>query len=601
MGDLGVFQGYEGFHKFGDPVSTVDGYTLRPTPSGEKRKVRVVFKGMGMSAIDFAHTMQEHYPNIDLVCYERNKACGGVWNNHKYPGCACDIPSVVYQYSWHLRPWSMYYSPSAEIENYLQDVVETYDLNKYAVYGIEVLKAEWLEDQGQWKITLRRENGEIFEDFADFYINGGGILNTPRWPHIEGLRSFKGPLTHSGRYDESIDLRDKRVLVIGIGSSGTQIVPSILDNVKHIHLVARSKTWITGGIGANWVEPNAKEALGNFYYSEKTKQRFAEDPEAYLRYIKSIDTEMSHRFRMYLNGTPEFYAAINRCAQTFYTKLANKPELVEALLPRNFAVGCRRATPGIGFLEALATDKVTVYPERIKEIVEDGFIDLQGQKHEVDVIICATGYDTSYTSKIPMLYNGKNLQDVQRSRESLVHYMGIAEPEVPNHFVYAGPYSGYGHGSLIPTIERSTRYILKVIEKAQVEDIKKISLKQKPAEDFTKHANLWLSTTTWSGPCTSWYKSGTDNKSAPMFPGTRTLFLKTLEADPRYEHYDIEYMSGNTWNFLGNGLHVADVTGRDLTWYWGLIDGQDREVAPFDWIGFLKQCEKNAEAPSAES
>lgn len=229
----------------------------------------------------------------------------------------------------------MYYSPSAEIEKYLQDVVETYDLNKYAVYGIEVLKAEWLEDQGQWKISLRRENGEIFEDFADFYINGGGILkyveapqsalprkgisvahkfdcnSTPRWPHIEGLRSFKGPLTHSGRYDESIDLRDKRVLVVGIGSSGTQIVPSILDDVKHIHLVARSKTWITGGIGANWVEPNAKEALGNFYYSEKTKQRFAKDPKTYLRYIKSIDTEMSHRFRMYLNGTPEFYAAIN--------------------------------------------------------------------------------------------------------------------------------------------------------------------------------------------------------------------------------------------------------------------------------------------------
>ena len=137
--------------------------------------------------------------------------------------------------------------------------------------------------------------------------------STPRWPHIEGLRSFKGPLTHSGRYDQSIDLHDKRVLVIGIGSSGTQIVPSILKDVKHIHLVARSKTWITGGIGANWVEPNAREtpAMGNFYYSENTKKRFAEDPESYRQYIKSIDTEISHRFKMYLNGTPEFYGAIN--------------------------------------------------------------------------------------------------------------------------------------------------------------------------------------------------------------------------------------------------------------------------------------------------
>lgn len=143
-----------------------------------------------------------------------------------------------------------------------------------------------------------------------------------------------------------------------------------------------------------------------------------------------------------------------------------------------------------------------------------------------------------------MYYDGKNLQDEQRSRENLIHYMGVAERElrtrasitkgefqtdisnsanVPNHFVYAGPYSGYGHGSLLPTIENTTHYILKVLEKAQIEDIKRISLKQRSAEDFTKHANLWLSTTTWSGPCTSWYKSGTDTKSAPMFPGTRTL------------------------------------------------------------------------------
>ena len=69
----------------------------------------------------------------------------------------------------------MYYSPSNEIENYLQEMVEKYDLNKYAVYGTEIVKATWLDSQGQWRITLKR-NGEIFEDYADFFVNGGGIL-----------------------------------------------------------------------------------------------------------------------------------------------------------------------------------------------------------------------------------------------------------------------------------------------------------------------------------------------------------------------------------------------------------------------------------------
>ena len=137
-----------------------------------------------------------------------------------------------------------------------------------------------------------------------------------------------------------------------------------------------------------------------------------------------------------------------------------------------------------------------------------------------------------------------------------------------------------GHGSVVPMVEAYTNYIIQVLQKVQVEDIKRIQVKRKVAEDFTRHADIYLKRTAWSGPCRAWFKNGDKNRKPLCWPGSRIHYLTMLQK-PRFEDFDIEYLSGNTFNFLGNGFDVREFDGRDLTWYYGLLRGEDKQPKSF--------------------
>ncbi|KAH7127790.1 putative MoxY [Dactylonectria estremocensis] len=540
-------------------------YRIRETPMGTKRPVKVIFMGMGASGIDFSHALLQRGEGIELTVYEKNDDLGGTWLENRYPGCACDIPSVSYQYTWQRKPdWSKYYSGSEEIHGYLKGVAASHNLERFVKYRHQVVGAEWLEDQAQWSITIQRlEDGTTFVHVADFFLNGGGHLNKWKWPQVRGLDDFQGPKVHSAAWDQSLDLTDKRVLVIGIGSSGVQIVPSILPKVKSLHVVARSRTWITAGFGPKYAGPGSS----NFDYSEATMQRFRDDADLYLAYCKAIESELTLRFRMVLNDSPEAHQAREFSTKEMRHKLAAKPDLIEKLMPKDFGIGCRRPTPGNGFLEALCHDKTTVLTDNIQLLTQTGFVTAQGEHCEVDVVICATGFDTTFRPQFPLLANGRNVQDDFETADT-VGYIGLGLPEVPNYFHYSGPYGPLGHGSAIPMIEAFTKYFIQVIEKCQTEDIKKIQVKRDAAEQFTRHADHYLKRTAWTGPCNSWFKAGDKARKPVLWPGSRIHYLTLLET-PRWEDFEIKHHSDNIFNYLGDGFHTREYDGSDLTWYYG--------------------------------
>jgi cation diffusion facilitator CzcD-associated flavoprotein CzcO len=548
-------------------------YHIRESPMGSERKLKVIFMGMGASGINFAYHLGKLTQDIDLVVYEKNSDVGGTWLENRYPGCACDIPSVCYQFNWQRKPdWSQYYSGAQEIFDYFKWVAESNGLIKYAKFDHQIVGAEWQEAEGRWKIDVMRNSdpNDTFEDYADFFINGGGVLNKWRWPEIKGLHDFNGPLLHSARWNTSVDVQDKKILVIGVGSSGVQIIPKIINKVDQLFVVARSSIWITAGFAPHYAGPQGE----NFAYSEETKQHFRDDPVFYLSYCKAIESELSVRFKFLINGSEDAIAARKYAIAEMERKLAKKPELAAKLIPSNFNVGCRRPTPGNGFLEALTEEKTQVIFDGIKEITPMGFIDTNDKSQDVDMIICATGFDTSFRPSFPIVCNGFNLQDEYAKR--VVGYLGLSAPEVPNYFLFIGPYGPLGHGSTIPMIEAYTNYVIQVIQKAQVEDIKKIQVKRSVAEDFTRHADLYLERTAWSGPCSSWFKNGVTKARPLCWPGSRVHYMEMLQK-PRFEDFDIEYVSGNRWNFLGDGFDVREFDGRDLTWYYGLLDDQDKQ------------------------
>ena len=149
---------------------------------------------------------------------------------------------------------------------------------------------------------------------------------------------------------------------------------------------------------------------------------------------------------------------------------------------------------------------------------------------------------------------------------------------VPNYWMMAGPYGPLGHGSFLPILETLAGNIIQCIEKLQKDRIKSLTPKTKVAEQLTEHAQLFLQRTAWTSGCSSWFKQGRVDGPLPMFPGSRLIYMDLLK-NPRFEDYEIEYCnSHNMFDFLGNGFSVREFDGRDLSYYLGLLDDEDRQI-----------------------
>lgn len=546
------------------------GYRINEQPYGTKRKVKVILQGAGASTLNFLKRAEEQLENVDIVVYEKNHDIGGTWYENRYPGCACDVPAVNYQFSWKIQPWTHYYAYSPEIWRYLKDIEQEHDfINKYIKLRHQIERAEWDDEAGVWRLVVKDlQTGESVNDSAEFFINAGGVLNNWKWPDIQGLTDFKGKLLHSAAYEEGYPLEGKRVAVIGAGSSGVQIVANIQRKVDRCFHWVRSPIWVTPGFGARWA---AKDG-NNFEYSKEQIEYLKANPKKYLEYRKQIENELNQRFKFIIKGSDEANEARKVSYDDMERHLQSNPRLVDKIIPKTFSPGCRRPTPAPGYLQALVAPNMTTFTDPIGRITPTGFIDHQGTAYEVDVIICATGFDTSWVPRFPFIAHGKDLRDIWSGEEGVTSYLSLGVPNFPNHFSFCGPYGPLGHGSFMPLIECWTDYINKVITKAQVENIKAIAPRLDVSKQFRQHADLYLKRTAWTSPCRSWFKQGRTDGQAAIYPGSRLHFFELLKA-PRYEDFEITYWKMNRFAFLGNGFATREFDGRDITNYLGLLDG----------------------------
>ena len=273
----------DGYHI---PEEDETGYRIREQPYGTKRKVRVVLMGAAASTANFLKKAEEQMENLDICVYEKNSDVGGTWFENRYPGCACDIPSVNYQFSWKIKLWTHFYSFSPEIWDYLKEIYDENDfVNKYVKLRHKIEKIEWDNEKGKWKIQVRNlTTDEVFQDEAEYYINAGGVLNNFKWPDIPGLRDFKGKLMHSAEYDEGFPLEGKKVAVLGAGSSGVQIVANIQPKVERFYHWVRSPIWITAGFAQTWAGTDG----ANFKYTPEQMEYLKQNPKKYLEYRKQV-------------------------------------------------------------------------------------------------------------------------------------------------------------------------------------------------------------------------------------------------------------------------------------------------------------------------
>ncbi|OJJ01771.1 hypothetical protein ASPVEDRAFT_192049 [Aspergillus versicolor CBS 583.65] len=527
------------------------GFQLVQQWHSQPRKLRIIHIGAGATGLCAAYKMERQLSDCELVCYEKNDEIGGTWLQNRYPGCACDVPAHIYTYTFEPNPkWKSYYAHSPEIHEYFMEFCEKYNLRKYIKLRHRVTSAVWCEDRGKWEVRIEHD-GAVLTDWCDILVNGSGLLNQYRWPDIPGLHSFKGPLLHSGEWDPTVDYTGKRVAVLGTGSSAIQIIPQVQKVASQVKCFMRGSTWISPPMPRDAAHPEA----GQYFYTPDEIQRLSSDPEYLLNYRKRIEYGINVGFAIFYKGMEPSRMAEQYMRAEMTRRLQNHPVLTKRLIP-TWPVGCRRLTPGDGYLEALIQPNVDCVFSEISSITETGLVTADGTHHEVDMIACATGYDMAWTPHFTLV--GRNARDIKDAWSPMPKcYLGIAAPGFPNYFVMNGPRGNLANGTVLPCFETEIEYVIQAAKKMQADRIKVLDVRETVVDKLNEYIDAWQETSVFTGNCRSWYKNNTVDGKVLCWGGSSVHFLKTIKT-PRWEHFDIEYLDENPWAFLGNGRIKAE-------------------------------------------
>ncbi|KAB8200573.1 hypothetical protein BDV34DRAFT_230175 [Aspergillus parasiticus] len=521
------------------------------------RPMKVIVIGAGISGILAAIRFPQRIPNLDLVVYDKNPEVGGTWFENRYPGAACDIPAHVYQATFESNPnWSEFYASSKEILQYWKDIVAKYGVRKYMQLNHKVVEARFNDAEAKWHVKIENGlTGDLINDTCDVLYGCIGALNDWKWPDIPGLFDFQGKLVHSAAWDTEWDVGGLSVAVIGAGSSAIQIVPAIQPKIKHLDNYVRGQTWIAPPVAEAEVRKHTPTG-SNFQYSPEELDEFNKNPDRLREYRKRLDGEVQLMTKFLLRGELSNQATAT-FTESMRKKLAKRPDIFEKILP-SFAPGCRRITPGPGYLEALTENNVSFVTDPIARVTEDGILTADGKLRKVDAIICATGFDTSFSQRFP-IYGSGNLDLGAKWKEYPETYLSLSTHGVPNYFVAHGPNSGVGTGSLVIVLERTCDYVAAVIAKLQRDRIATIQPKQDACMTFRGYCEKFFRKTVFSMSCRSWYKRGTeDGPVTALWPGSCLHFAKVLE-NPRFEDYEYTYIDGRDMAWMGNGFTTPEL------------------------------------------
>lgn len=391
--------------------SSSDDYELPKTWHSQKTKIRVACIGAGPSGLALAYKMERQMrPGTwDLTLSEKNDDFGGTWYENRYPGIACDIPAHIYTYSWDPNPeWDSYFAYGGQILQYFKTFVAKHKLNKYIQLNSQVVLAIWDAEEGIYKLLLRDPlTGYERTDWSHVLVNATGNLNKWKWPDIKGLHDFKGPMMHSAKWDESVDFKGKTVGIIGTGSTAIQIIPQLQKVAKDLKLFMRSSTWISPPFAGNTLKDVVKKgeegdrAYRQYFFSEEEKRQFRDNPQFLLSLRQTIEAELNMGFGLYTRGSELQKKTHNAMLEEMVRRIGpGHEELKERLIPK-FLPGCRRITPGDGYLEALVQKNVDCIFQTCAEVTTDSVIDGTGKEHKIDILVCATGVSARLCLFIP--------------------------------------------------------------------------------------------------------------------------------------------------------------------------------------------------------
>ncbi len=472
------------------------------------REPSVLIVGAGFAGLGTAIRLLQNGID-DFVILERSDRVGGTWRDSTYPGAACDIPSVLYSYSFAPNPdWSRVYSGGAEILDYIENLVDRHGLRRHIRFGANVTALNFDESSGTW--TADTERGAVFR--ARTAVLAAGPLSNVSWPGIRGLDTYTGHKIHSARWDHDYDMTGRRVAVIGTGASAVQIIPELVKKAAKVKVFQRTPGWVLPRL--DFAQPGwAKQLFRHVPGAEELARQTLFWGHEAVAVGMVWDTPAT--------------TAIQLIAKAHLRRQIRDPWKRRQLTP-DFRAGCKRMLMTNDYYPALEKDNCTLITWPIATMSPAGIRTADGIEHEVDCIVFATGYDVVSKNGTPFPVaglDGRKLADEWANGSYA--YKSVSVSGYPNLFWTFGPNSGPGHNSALLYMEAQIDYIVGAVRLITERDIRIFDVRKERQDRYNARIQRRLTNTTWNSGCASWYL--TDNgHNATMYPGFATQFTREL-------------------------------------------------------------------------
>jgi cation diffusion facilitator CzcD-associated flavoprotein CzcO len=487
--------------------------TNQTSGSGRVRHSEIIIIGAGFAGIGAAiRLLQEGIQ--DFIVLEKAPSLGGVWRDNTYPGCACDVPSALYSYSFAPKPdWSRVFAPQDEIRLYLQDVAAQHGVVPRCRFEHELQEASWSESEQLWH--LQTSQGTYT---ARFVIMACGPMHEPVLPDVPGLAEFPGKVFHSSQWRHDQDLRGQRVAVIGTGASAIQFVPAIQPQVGHMSVFQRTPQWILPKMDLaipTWLGglfrklPVAQKLMRASFYGVFEMLNGGMRHPAAMRLVQALASHNIHR--------------------------SVKDQALRRLLTPNYVAGCKRILQSNHWYPALTKPNVTLVPHGVKAIEGSRVIAADGSAHEVDTIILGTGFEISAPPIADRIKGRSGVPLAQRWKGSPEGYLGTMVLDCPNAFLMFGPNLAVSSSALI-IIEAQMSYIVDALKQARTKGYRTIDVDPERHRRYNERLQEALQHTVWNtGGCKSYFLDA-NGRNSTAWPWTTFEMRRQLASFQPQDH-----------------------------------------------------------------
>lgn len=476
----------------------------------EAAPLSVLIVGSGFSGLGMAIRLCQSGIE-DFKILERGASVGGTWRDNRYPGCACDVQSHLYSFSFEPNPdWTRMFPLQPELEAYLQRCTDKYGLLRHTEFGARVIEARYDEAAALW--LVRTEDGRRYR--ARALVSAMGPLSNPTLPKIPGLETFEGKLFHSAQWDHNYPLDGKRVAVIGTGASAIQFVPQLVPRVAHLDLYQRTPPWLL----------------------PKPDRKIAAWEQWLFRHLPFTQKLMRAWLYVYLESrvlgfvvNPRIMKLVQLAALRHLRKQVADPALRKRLTP-DYTIGCKRVLISDDYYPAVSQPQVEVVSDAVSEIRGNVVVTADGRERPVDAIILGTGFAVQDMVPRGMIRGrgDRDLWDVWQSGAEA--YAGTTVHGFPNLFMLLGPNTGLGHTSQIYIIESQIAYVMDALRQMRGAGWRAVEVREDVQRRFNDRLQRKVNSAVWnSGGCKSWYLDAR-GRNTTIWPGFTFMFRRKTRA-----------------------------------------------------------------------